>query len=97
MKIRLFALFTLLFCSIQASSTQKAIQLTLPPPPVSTQTEESLFDRVIQKSPLLPIQLSLDTKDTRKTRCTFYQTLETDNPDLLRIIQKETLSFCKGD
>jgi hypothetical protein len=82
MKIRQIIFCGLCLLSFCAESTQKAIQLTLPPSSTPTRTEAP------------PISLSFDSNDTRKKRCAFYENLETEDPDLLRTYESEMAYFC---
>ena len=82
MKIRQIIFYVLCALSFCAESAQKAIQLTLPPSSMPAQTEAR------------PISLSFDPKDTRDKRCTFYEDLKTEDPDLIRIYESEMTYFC---
>lgn len=81
MKIYALIFLGLSLCAVQSEGSQKAIQLTIPESSVATRTPP-------------PITFVLDSRDTRKKRCTFYQDLETDDPDLRRIYTNEMIYYC---
>ena len=85
MNIRQIILLVMCLLPFYAESTQKAVQLTLPPSSAPTRAETPA------------ITLSLDPSDTREKRCAFYKALETKDPDLLRVYASEMAFFCDAD